>query len=432
MQSDIFTEDFKTEPYWWESTPRPDLPRPALPKSVDVLIIGAGYTGLSAALELARAGRSVLVCDAEAAGWGCSTRNGGQISRSVKPDFEALTRRYGTNTGFGILSEGANALSWVKEFVPAEGIDCDFGVPGKFTGAHTPGEFEAMVRAAEKQPAGLEEPLEIVTKADQHRELGTDLYYGGIVNTSTASVDPAKFHKGLLERALQAGAVVAPFCRVESFWDNNPGFRVRTERGTVTARDVMVATNGYTGRESGWQRRRVIPIGSYVIATEVLPKELMDRIMPTDRMLGDSRKVVYYYRPSPDRTRIVFGGRVSAGETDPCRSAPLLRRDLIEIFPELSDVRVSHSWMGFVAYTFDTLAHVGCHENVHYAMGYCGSGVSMAGYLGMRVAQQMLGLKEGRTAFDGIGFPTRPFYTGRPWFLAASVAYYRWKDSRGR
>jgi glycine/D-amino acid oxidase-like deaminating enzyme len=110
----------------------------------------------------------------------------------------------------------------------------------------------------------------------------------------------------------------------------------------------------------------------------------------------------------------------------------LLRRDLAAIFPELADVRVSHSWMGFVAYTFDTLAHVGCHENVHYAMGYCGSGVSMSGYLGMRVAQQILGKKEGRTAFDGIGFPTRPFYTGRPWFLSASVAYFRWRDGWNR
>jgi glycine/D-amino acid oxidase-like deaminating enzyme len=222
--------------------------------------------------------------------------------------------------------------------------------------------------------------------------------------------------------------VIVPFCPATRIERSGKSFTVSTGRGTVEARDVVIATNGYTGAVTPWQRRRVIPIGSYIIATEPISPEVMNRLMPGQRIISDTRKVVYYYRPSPDRTRIVFGGRVSAGETDPTISGPRLHADLVALFPELRDVRVSHTWAGLVAFTFDTLAHTGVHDGMHYAMGYCGSGVSMAGYLGMRTGQKVLGLKEGRTGFDDIGFRTRPFYTGKPWFLSASVAYYRWRD----
>ena len=168
-----------------------------------------------------------------------------------------------------------------------------------------------------------------------------------------------------------------------------------------------------------------------MIATEELPPQVIDRLMPSNRVVSDSRKVVYYYRPSPDRKRILFGGRVSARETDPLKSAPLLRRDLITLFPDLAQVKVSHSWLGFVAYSFDDLAHIGCQDGIYYAMCYCGSGVSMAPYLGMRVAQKLLGEAEGATGFDQIRFPGRPYYFGNPWFLSSAVAYYRLRDRWG-
>ena len=154
--------------------------------------------------------------------------------------------------------------------------------------------------------------------------------------------------------------------------------------------------------------------------------------MPGDRIYSDTCKVVYYYRASPDRKRILFGGRVSSGETDPLKSAPNLRADMVRLFPELHNVRLSHSWMGFVAYTFDTLAHTGKQDGIHYAMGYCGSGVSMASYLGMRTGQKVLDNTEGITGFDSIKFPTRPLYNGNPWFLPATVAYYRYRDKLTR
>jgi glycine/D-amino acid oxidase-like deaminating enzyme len=432
MHGRLFADDFKPTPYWWERVPRPTLPEAALPASVDVVIIGSGYTGLSAALEIARGGRDTLVLDAEDAGFGCSTRNGGQISTSVKPSYEDLAKRHGAETAFGIIREGQNSLTWVADFVAREEIDCDFRIVGRFHAAHSPGQYEILARRLATQPKGLEVEAHMVSRAEQRRELGTDIYFGGAVFARHASLDPARFHQGMLDRAFGAGARVIPHCPATGIERNASGFRVATVRGSVAARNVVVATNGYTGRLSPWLQRRVIPIGSYIIATEKLPRETMARLMPRDRIVSDTRKVVYYYRASPDGQRILFGGRVSRNETDPLVSGPRLHASMSAIFPELAETRISHSWCGFVAYSFDELMHLGERDGLYYAMGYCGSGVGMAGYLGMRLGQQLLGRKGGATAFDGLPFPTRPFYRGNPWFLAPAILYYRWRDQRSR
>ncbi len=432
MDPTVFATDAKLAPYWWDHVPRPGLPEAALPAQADVVVIGSGYTGLHAALQTARAGRATLVLDAEDAGFGCSTRNGGQVSTSVKPGYAELARRHGEARAREIVREGQRSLAWLGEFIAAEGIECEYGVVGRFHAAHNAYQFEQLARAATQQVAGLEVPAEVVPRAEQRHELGTDAYWGGVLYTRHASVDPARYHQGLLQRVGAAGATVAAHCPAQSIERSGSTFVVHTPRGSVRARDVVIATNGYTGTLTPWLRRRVIPIGSYIIATEALPAALMDKLMPRNRIVSDTRRVVYYYRPSPDRSRILFGGRVSIDETDPAVSGPLLHADLVALFPELAGTRISHSWCGFVAYTFDSMMHIGRHEGMHYAMGYCGSGVGMGSYLGMRLGQQVLGLAEGRTAFDDLPFPTRPLYTGKPWFLAASVRWYRWLDGRAR
>lgn len=430
MASELFTQDFKTEPYWWDESPRPDPGAPELPKAVDVLVIGSGYTGLNAALETARAGRHTLVLDAEAAGWGCSTRNGGQISTSVKSELAALEAQYGHQRAFAIMKEGHNALEWIGDFVDREKIDCHFKVCGRFHAAHSPAQYESLAGEIGKDVPGLEIGAHLVPRNEQRSELGTDAYHGGVVFPKHASLDPGRYHQGLLDRVLESGAGIVGNCAVTGIERQSGGFRATTALGDVIARDVVVATNGYTGSVTPWQRRRVIPIGSYIIATEAITPSLMAQIMPRDRVVTDTRKVVYYYRASPDRTRVLFGGRVSHKETDPRISGPKLHSAMASIFPDLAETKISHSWVGFVAYTFDELAHIGQQDGIYYAMGYCGSGVSMASYLGMRTGQKLLGLKDGRTGFDELTFQTRPFYSGNPWFLGASVMYYRWRDAR--
>ncbi|MEL6204778.1 MAG: FAD-binding oxidoreductase [Pseudomonadota bacterium] len=416
------------EPYWLEGLPALAPTSLELPERTDVMVIGSGYTGLNAAIETARGGRSTLVIDSGAPGAGCSTRNGGQISTSVKPSLAKLSAKYGERQAQAIRREGENALAWIEERIQAEGIACDFRRAGRFHAAHSPDSYEELCREAEI--LGRDEGIEAhpVPRREQRAEIGTDAYFGGLIFPQHAALQPARYHRGLLAAASGAGAHVVGHTTALTIDRRPAGFEVRTSRGLVKARDVVVATNGYSGPLVPWLQRRIIPIGSYIIATEPLPCALVERLMPTDRIASDTCKVVYYYRASPDRTRILFGGRVSAAEQDPKVSGPRLREDMCRIFPDLRDYAITHSWMGTVAYTFDELAHTGVHDGIHYAMGYCGSGVSMAGYLGMRTGQKVLGLAEGATAFDDLPFQTRPLYTGKPWFLPPVVAWYRWRD----
>ncbi len=425
---DLFTDAYVEQPLWLDDVP----PQPELdsspPKAADVVVIGAGYTGLNAALQTVRGGRSTVVLEAGVAGSGCSTRNGGQISTSIKPSLGNLARRFGFDRARAIRGEGVTALDWLETFVTTEDIACDFHRCGRFYAAHTPKHFEELAKDADsrRQKEGMDS--RVVTKAEQHSELGTDFYHGGVVQLGYAAIHPGRYHQGLLQSVVNAGVDVVPHCAAQAIKPEGKGFRVITAKHEIIARNVIVATNGYTSELTPWLRRRVIPIGSYVIATEPLPVELVNQLFPTDRTACDTRRVVYYYRASPDRRRIVFGGRVAARETDPRASAPRLHREMSRIFPQLETARVSHSWQGFVAYSFDELPHTGVHGGVHFAMGYCGSGVSMASYLGMKIGLRVLGSPEGRTALDDLPFPTRPAYTGTPWFLPPVVAWYRWRD----
>ena len=424
----VFSKDYQSYPFWWEKTPRPELKEIDLPKETDVLIVGSGYTGLCVALQTSRNGMETLVLDAEDAGWGGSTRNGGQISTSLKPSFSSLARRFGEDKAHEILKEGIRSLDWIGAFIKQEQIDCDFQRVGRFYGAHTPKQFKMLEKKIANQPKGLEVPMELISKADQHSEIGTDYYQGGLVHPHHASVDPARYHQGLLEVAKKSGVSIKSRCMMQDIHQSKGILIVSTNSGVVKAKKVVIATSGYNQQTPSWFKRRIIPIGSYIIATEELDQSLVDELIPKNRVITDSRKLVVYYRASPDRKRILFGGRVSLNETDPIKSAPALHEQLITIFPQLTSTKVSHSWMGFVGYTFDEMPHSGQQDGIYYSMGYRGSGVSLSSYFGTKLGQRIAGLAEGETPLTQLPFQTRPFYSGNPWFLAPSIFFYQLKD----
>ena len=424
----IWCHNRKETSFWLEGLPEFNNISSKLPQRVDVAIVGSGYTGLNAALQTIRGGRTTAIFEVGLPGQGCSTKNGGQISTSIKPSLEKLSAKFGTQNGIAIRQEGENALNWIGDFITSEKIDCNFSRVGRYHAAHTQKHYELITRDAEKvnRSEGIE--AFAVPKAEQLKELGSDVYHGGVVFPRHASVDPGKYHRGLLQRVVDAGVDVFGQCAVLNIEQTSDGFVITTQKGKVKARDVIIATNGYTSNLTPWLQKRVIPIGSYIISTEELDPVVVNELFPTNRIASDTCKVIYYYRMSPDRKRILFGGRVSATETNPLLSGPKLLKDLYRIFPQIEGIKISHSWTGTVAYTFDEMAHTGQHNGMYYSMGYCGSGVSMASYLGMRLGQKVLGLVEGKTAFDDLPFPTRPLYNGRPWFLPAVVSWYRMQD----
>jgi glycine/D-amino acid oxidase-like deaminating enzyme len=430
LADDLFSPAYAPRSHWRDIPELGDRGEARLPARADVLVIGSGYTGLNAAIETARAGRHTVVIEAGAPGEGCSSRNGGQIGTSVKPSLEELSRRFGLERARAIREAGKEQLEWIEARIAELGISCDFRRAGRFHAAHTPQAYETLAREAERlhREEGIE--AHVVPRSEQARELGSALYHGGVVYPRHARVHPGKLLAGYLAAAKATGATVVGHCPARAIARDGAGFAVKTTRGMIAARELVVATNGYSGPLLPWLRRRIIPIGSHVIATEPVPRALMDRLFPTDRVISDSRRVVYYYSASPDRSRVIFGGRVAAGDVGPEVSGPRLRAELARLFPELSQTRIERSWSGLVGYTFDTLMHIGRHEGIWFAAGYCGSGVGMASWLGWKLGLKILGRAEGATAFDDLPFPTRPFYTGRPWFLPAVVAWYRWRDAR--
>jgi glycine/D-amino acid oxidase-like deaminating enzyme len=423
---------FKSVPYWWDDCAFAPLPvRPVGPRC-DVAIVGGGYAGLSAAIELARAGRSVQLFDRLPIGQAASSRNGGMASGSIRPGRKELIRRFGEARANGILMEGKAAREDLWSFLQEEEVDCDFFLSGLFDGAINRHECDELSRHAELLQRFLGIEAFSVPRADVSRYIGTDFYAGGFVRMDIGGLHPAKLLSGILRVAQARDAVIHENTAVLGTSAEVGGVRVATSRGEVLAKKVLVCTNAYTDGFDPWLRRRLVPVRSRIVATEPLDDGAMERLMPKRMMYGDTRQLSYYYRPSPDGSRILFGGRDGTTEGDPLAPTTHLRSELGRIFPELAGIGLTHSWFGQVAMNRDMIPRMFTLGDTVYATGFCGSGVVWARWLGKKAAFKLLGETEkARSAFDFDPPPKAvPFYRGKPWFIPFVYSLYEWRDKR--
>ena len=423
----------KETPYWWADieAQAPGIPAPtrALPARADVGVVGAGYTGLSAARTLARAGASVVVLEKETLGWGASSRNGGQVLTGLKLGAAALLRRFGRERARALHAVSLAAIDFVETLVAAEGIECGFTRTGHLEAAFKPAHFARFERERELLEREFGHHVRLIRRAEQRSELGSDFYHGLLLDERSGGLHPARYVRGLASAAARAGADLHEATPALGIRRQGGGFAIETPRGTLAVQDVVVATNGYTDAAAPALRRRVIPVGSYIIATERLTPERAAAVLPRRRMVFDSKNFLYYFRLSPD-DRLLFGGRARFTPSSPRSTraaAAILRRGLLDVFPELAGVSVEHAWSGNVCFTLDFLPRAGRLKGLHYAMGYAGHGVAMATYLGDVVADSILG-KPQRNPFRDLAFPPIPFYDGRPWFLPMAGLWYKVAD----
>jgi glycine/D-amino acid oxidase-like deaminating enzyme len=426
-----------TESNYWLTTA--EMPKTnvsvALPGSADVAVIGAGFTGLSAARTLAKGGVTAAVLEAESIGWGASSRNGGMALTGMKLGVNQLISMYGREKTRHMYAASLESIDCVEQIVREEGIECNFSRCGHLEVACKQRHFDDYARQAEVVAREFGHPLRVVGKQELAAEIGSDIYYGGMVDEVSAGLNPARYVAGLGRAAQRAGACVYESTRVEKIEreskQGTAGWKLATSRGPVWVKDVLIATSGYTGRATPALRKKIIPIGSYIIVTEALPEAVARELSPRNRMIYDSKNYIYYYRLTPDR-RMLFGGRAAFfPETQDSirRRAEILRKGMVEVYPQLRNTRVEHVWGGTLDFAFDIMPHAGRMDGLYYALGYAGHGVAMATYLGQKMAQFICTGRD-ESPFAGIPFPGAPLglYNGRPWFLPFAGMYYKFLD----
>jgi len=413
--------------YWTATTQRDQSwEDTALADAVDVAIVGGGYTGLSAALHLAKAGASAAVLESNIIGWGASGRNGGMVLPGLKHGVAHLMKHYGYVSARQMFAMSLESIDTVKRLIREEHIDCDWQEVGYFYAASKPGHYAGIEADHHLLREKFDYETRLLPREQLSEELGSEAFYGGQIDECGGGLHPGKYVFGLAKAVDRAGATLHENAQVQSIKRVNGQFEVTTARGKLRAKDVIIGTNGYTRDLTPWLRRRIIPLGSYIVVTEPLDPALADRLIPKRRMIFDSKNLLVYFRILPDN-RMMFGGRVSFTPASADRSGALLRRAMVRMFPALGNTRIDYSWGGYLGLAFDLMPHAGWHDGMLYSVAYAGHGVAMATYMGMKLAETLSG-KISAPPLSDIPFPAWFFYRKEPWFMPLAGMWYRFLD----
>jgi glycine/D-amino acid oxidase-like deaminating enzyme len=426
----------KEKNYWLETVTAPVLEFSRdLPSDIDVAVVGGGFCGLSAARTLAKRGINTAVLEAETFGWGASSRNGGMVLTGMKLPVPTLIQRYGREAVRKMFATTIESIDLVERIVREDNIDCHFSRSGHIEVACKQSHFDGYAESAALIQREFNHQRQIVSKDELRGEIGSDIYFGGMVDETSAGLNPAQYVAGLARAAQRAGVSLHDHTRVQKVESKSVNgsrkFLVETSRGMITAREVILTSGAYTTEATPALRRKIIPIGSYIIATEILPADLARELSPRNRMIYDSKHFLYYYRLTSDN-RMLFGGRAAffpETENTVRQSAEILRRGMIGVYPQLRDTKVEYVWGGTLDFTLDVMPHAGKIDDMYFAVGFAGHGVAAATWFGTKVAGLICG-DANDIPFDGIKFPAAPIglRSGNTWALPLAGAWYRILD----
>jgi len=418
--------------YWHTTVQMPnDSNLTPLPEKVDVAVIGGGYTGLSAARTLAKRGVKVAVLEAETIGWGASSRNGGMTLTGLKVSMQTAIKKYGQDVARRLFQCSIDSVDTVEQIVKEENIDCGFARYGHLHTASKPAHYEGFKGDVEFMAKEFNHAVRLVPQKELSSEIGSNSYYGALVDEASGGLNPAQYVTGLAHAAEKAGATLHARAGVNSLERREKRFFIQTQRGAISADSVMVGTSGYTRGVTKKLQKKIIPIGSFIIATERLSDELVHTLSPKNRMIFDSMHYLNYFRLWDNR--MIFGGRAAffpENKNTIARSAEILQREMIAVYPQLTDVNIEYVWGGTLDFAFDMMTHVGETDGLYYSLGYAGHGVAMATYLGKTVAEAMMNGNIKEHPFAQFDFPDAPLglYDGRPWFLPFAGAWHKILD----
>jgi gamma-glutamylputrescine oxidase len=415
---------------YWSKTSNPQPKRKSVVGEIqaDVAIIGAGFTGLATAYFLQKLGYKAVVLDEYCVGWGGSGRNGSLMLVGYKHSLVHIAKKYGVEAAKEMLHMSLDGINLVKKIVNEHQIDCDLTNKGSFCAAFKPSHLEGLKKEQEFMMKHLDYENYIVEAKDSRQEVNSPLYHGGLIDPNSHYFHPLNYAIGLADAVEAVGGQIYESSKAISIKHTQNEVIISTSEGTVKAKEVVVATNGYTSSLVNKLHKSVIPVGSFMIATKQLEKSLAESLIPNRRGLFDTKKWLYYFRLSQDN-RLLFGGRVDFRAKENTDLFNTLRGNMLEVFPQLQNVEIEYKWGGKLALTMDLFPHIGkTDDGVHFALGYSGHGVSLSTLMGKLIAMNIHQKERNLTKLEKLPLKEVPLHNQRVVVLSLIGSYFRFLD----